>query len=84
MNDPLSTTWLPELKAKLFEAVQETCMAAEFAGQTHEALEFGAFHAGTDSELDSAESALMTARSLIDEASEIIESVRQSAGKEAA
>ena len=76
----LPPTWLPDLKAKLFSAVRETSMAAEFADQVREAMEFGAFHPATDSELDSAESALLTAHSLLDEASEMLDAVRRESG----
>jgi hypothetical protein len=64
MTDPI--------KLKLFAAVREIGMAAEFADQAAEAIADGVFNAASDTEIESAESALITAHSLLDEALELM------------
>lgn len=55
-------------------------MAVEFAEQAHEAIEAGAFQRHSDTEIDSAESALITVRAQIIEMEERLTAMRNGSG----
>lgn len=67
---------MQEMKLKSVAVIRETMMSIEFSEQAHEAMEAGAFQPASDSELTSAESAIIAARLSLDEMSQLIEDLQ--------
>ena len=70
---------LIDIKMKALAAIREIAMAVEFAEQASEAIEDGAFQKASDTEINSAEAALITACSLCDEIGELLAAARKEA-----
>ena len=70
---------IEEIKLKALAAVREICMGVEFAEQAHDAIASHAFRPESDSEIESSEASLFTARSLLDELEEGLAKLRREA-----
>lgn len=69
---------IDQVKLKALAAIRELTMAVDFAEQASDAIEGHAFQA-SDTEIESSEAALFTARSVLDEMAELLEAMKQEA-----
>lgn len=70
-----------QLQQHALSATRELMMAVEFAEQARDAIEAGAFQPASDSEIESAESALITVRAQVLEMYERLGEMRAQASK---
>lgn len=65
-----------DLQLKAIAATRELMMAVEFAEQARDAIDMEAFNPAVDSEIDSAESALVTVRACVIEMEELLATMK--------